>query len=152
MAEKSRHGLGARVETTQMKEKRMIQTLWHFWCRALFYSCMVSLLGVWLALVLCSVIFIPMMMFFSDPPETLLGKMHLGGFCVSLSFLMLALFVMCPFGMMKDDFAPASCRNNVIASIAQKISKVLATAGFHILAVVGVVLVVRTFMMIWARG
>jgi hypothetical protein len=130
----------------------MIQTIWHFWCRALWCSMLGALFMIWLACTFVSVIFIPMMMFFSEPPETLLGKMHLGMVCGGLSFLMLALWCMCPFGMMKDDFALASCRRNVIASIAQKIAKVTAAAGCHILAVAGVVLVVRTFMMIWARG
>jgi hypothetical protein len=134
-----------------MEDERMMQTIWHFWCRALWYSVLSALFMIWLACTFVSVIFIPMMMFFSDPPETLLGKIHQGTFCGGLSFLMLALWCMCPFGMMKDDFAPASCRRNVIASIAQKIAKVTATIGCHILAVTGVVLVVRTVMMVWAR-
>jgi len=149
LVEKSRNGLGARVMGM------MIQTVWHFWCRALFYSCMVGILAVWLALVLTSVIVMPLTMFFGetgDGPETWLGKIHRGMFCVSVSFLMLALFAMCPFGMAKDDMKPEECMSNVIAAIAEKIAKIFATIGCHILAVAGLVLVVRTFMMIWARG
>ena len=129
----------------------MIQTIWHFWCRALWYSVLGALFMIWLACTFVMVIFIPMMMFFSDPPETLLGKIHLGLFCVSVSFLMVALFAMCPFGMAKDDFKPEKCMSNVIASIAERIAKIFATIGFHILAVAGVILVPRTFMLIWDR-
>jgi len=145
MAEKSRRGLGARVMGM------MIQTIWHFWCRALWYSVLSALFIIWLACAFVSVIFIPMMMFFSEPPETLLGKMHLGGFCVSFSCLMLALFIGILYRILEDDLAPDSCMRNVVASKLHKIVKVTATVGCHILAVAGVVLVVRTFMMIWER-
>ncbi len=129
----------------------MIQTIWHFWCRTLFYSYMVVFLAVWLAVFFGSVIFIPVMVFFGETgegPETLLGKIHLGLFCVGFSFLMVALFAMLPFGMAKDDFKPEKCMSNVIASIGERVAKISATIGFHILAVAGVVLVARTFMMI----
>jgi hypothetical protein len=145
VAEKSRHGLGARVMSM------MIQTIWHFWCRALWYSVLSALFMIWLACAFVSVIFIPMMMFFSEPPGTLLGKMHIGMFCVSCSFLMLALFIEIFPIILEDDLASDSCMRNVVASKLHKVVKVSATIGFHILTVAGVVLVVRTFMMIWER-
>ena len=106
---------------------------------------------IWLACGFVSVIFIPMMMFFSEPPETLFGKMHIGMFCVSFSFLMLAFFIEGLHRTLEDDLAPDSCMRNVVAFKLHRVVKVSATIGFHILAVAGVVLVVRTFMMIWDR-
>ena len=130
----------------------MMQTIWHFWCLALKYSWVVVGLAYWVFCVFMSVVFGPLMIFFQEPdhPETLLGKINLGMFCVGLSFLMLALWSMCPFGMAKDDYKSEECMRNVIAAIAKKIASVTATIGFHIWAVTGLVLVVRTVMKAWA--
>jgi hypothetical protein len=135
-----------------MEDERMMQTVWHFWCRALKYSWVGVGLAYWVFCVFVSVVFGPLMIFFQAPdhPETLLGKINLGMFCVGLSFLMLALWSM-HFGMWRDYMKPEKCMSNVIAAIAEKIASVTATIGFHIWAVAGLVFVVRTVMKAWER-
>ena len=129
----------------------MMQTVWHFWCRALWYSVLSALFMIWLACGFVSVIFIPMMMFFSEPPETLFGKMHIGMFCVSFSFLMLAFFIEGLHRILEDDLAPDSCMRNVVAFKLRRIGKASSTVGFHILAVSGLVLFVHITILIMER-
>jgi len=133
---------------------QIIEKAWHIWCRALLYCWFGVLLAIWLACAFASVVAIPTLMFFGEtgePPETLLGKINLGMFCVSVSFLMLATFSGLLFRVLEDDLAPDSCMRNVVAFNLRRIVKASATAGFHIFAISGLVLFVHITILIMER-
>ena len=126
----------------------IVQKAWHIWCRALLYSWLGVFLVIWLSSLLFGAIVLPLAIYYESQPETLLAKINLGTFCVSVSFLVLATFSACSSITLEDDWAADSSTRNVASSILKKIAKVSATAGFHVLAVSGLVLFVRTIILI----
>ncbi|CAB4155656.1 hypothetical protein UFOVP670_29 [uncultured Caudovirales phage] len=123
---------------------KMIQSVFFFWCRALRYSWIGVFWMFWLCSIVLGAIVAPLAFFYDDPPETLIGKINLGMFCVSGSFLVWAIFLNLSSIILEESLI-------AVSSILKKIGDLSATVSLHIFAVGGLILVVRTFMIaFWA--